>query len=98
MSGLGTFQSGSGKTILTDGINEGQIKSDGSIKIIESDTSVEPGSEIKFLFNSEEELIYIERLVGSIKQRKRVIDTSYVGGTDLASVTRTTTFTKYDTV
>lgn len=93
--GAGAFQS-SGKQILTDGENEAIIKSDGSVKTIESDTSVEPGNEITLKFNANEELIFIERLVGTIRQRKRVSDTSYVGGTSLSDVSRIVTLAKYE--
>lgn len=96
--GVGAFQSGSGKSILTDGENEGQIKSDGSVKVIESDTAVEPGPGVVLKFNAQEELIFIEKTIGTTKQRKRVLDTAYVGGIELSDVTRTVTLTKYDIV
>jgi hypothetical protein len=95
MGKVGQFSANS-KTIITDGENEAILKSDGSLKVIESDTSVEPGAEIRLKFNIKGELIFIEKIIGTTLQRKKVTDTNYSGGTNLSDVTRTLIFPKYE--
>ena len=54
--------------------------------------------QVKLGFNSNDELICIEKVKGSSTYRRMVTDTSYTGGTDYSDITRWMTFDTWSEV